>query len=164
MQADQLAVLDLPELVDGAAHRAVFPALATAGVDQEVDVVPEFGPQHLLEVGGAHPGPGLQVGAAHVDHDGDGVLAVSKQLGVFIPGAGGHSGVQTAGVGLELPAGGGAAGVEAAQEGGPAGALPALGLLGSGGGLSAAGGGLGLLAALEGEQSAPATYSNLQKS
>ena len=148
MQADQLAVPDLPDLVDSAAHRAVFPALTAAGVDQKVDVVPESGPQHLLEVGGAHSSPGLQVGAAHVDHDGDGVFTVSKQLGVLISGAGGHGGVQTAGVGLELPAGGGAASVEAAQEGGPAGALPVLELLGSGGGLSAAGGGLGLLAAL----------------
>ena len=65
----------------------------------------------------------------------------TKLLGVFIPGFGGHGGVQTAGVGLELPAGGGAAGVEAAQEGGPAGALPAL----------------------EGEQSAPAAQEQGQE-
>ncbi len=119
LQAHHLAILDLPNLVDGTADGGIFPGLAAAGIDQQVDAVPKLGRQHLLEIIGPHAAAGFQIRTAQIEHDGDGILAVSQQAGVFFPGAGGHRGIQPACVSRTLPAGGDTAASQAAQYLGP---------------------------------------------
>ena len=90
LQAHQLPALHLPDLVGGTAHRRVLPALAPPGIHQQVDILSEFSGQHLLQVIGAHAAAGLQVGAAHIHHNGNGVLSLPQQPGVLFPRPGGH--------------------------------------------------------------------------
>ena len=51
---------------------------AAAGLHDHVHLVGDGGLHHFTEVAGAHAVLGLQIRAAHVDHDGDGVLSVAQ--------------------------------------------------------------------------------------
>ena len=93
LQAVELAVVHLIDLVDGGGDDVVLPLLAAAGADDDVDVLVRRGVQHLLEVCGAHGVLGFQVGAAHIDHDGGGVLAVALEHHSLLTGGGGDGGV-----------------------------------------------------------------------
>ena len=132
LKADHFSVPHLPDLVGPAGHQIVLPALAPPSVYQQVKPVPNPGRQHLLQIGGAHAVPGLQVGAAHIDHNGGGVPPVSQQLGVLLPGPLRHGGVQPPDVGRTVPAGGHAAAPQPAEQLGPVRAgnrSPLVGLL-----------------------------------
>ena len=118
-QLRQRAVFDLVDLVHAVGDAVDLPLLAAAGVDDDVHVGAERGLGHLLQVVGRHAGLRLQVGAAHVDHDREFVLAAAEDLRALGAGAGGHGAVQLARVGRAGPAGGdGAAAGEAAQQAG----------------------------------------------
>ena len=103
-QAVELAVFDLVDLVDAVGHDLVVPAGAAAGVDDHVHIVGELGLGHLDDVLGAHRAAGLQIRAAHVDHDGNGVLPLPLDDGALGAGAGGHAAVHRAGVGVDVAA------------------------------------------------------------
>ena len=106
-QTVQLSVFDLPDLICAAADLVAVPAGTAAGIDQQTDFVrSELSRQHLLQIGSSHTAAGLQVRAAHIDHDGNGILSAAPQLGPLGPGGGVHLGVQPPGVGLSPPAAG----------------------------------------------------------
>ena len=100
-QALQAAVFDLIDLVILVADDIVVPLGAAAGIGQDADVIAQLGVGHLHQVAGRHGAAGLQVRAAHIDHDGDIVLIVAVDRRALGPGAGGHRGVHTAAVGLD---------------------------------------------------------------
>ena len=149
-QAGHLSAPDLIDLVDAAADHAVAPALAAAGIDQQIDLVADVGVEHFLQVGGTHAAAGFQVGAAHIDHDGNGVLAVAADDRALVTGALGHRTVQFGGVGGQFPAGTNAAAAQIAQKD--------AGIQGNGAGLTGLTG-LGILGCLglRGEHFAAAT-------
>ena len=118
-QRDQLAGLNLVDLVDGVGDALGLPLLAAAGVDDDVHVFADGCVRHLGQVVGGHAGLGFQVGAAKIDHDGKDVLAAAEDVRVLCAGAGGNGLVQRADVRLAVPAGGDrAAAGEAAQKAG----------------------------------------------
>ena len=88
LQPLQSTGADAVDLVDGVGHDVVLPGLAAAGQDDEVDLVGETGLGHLAQVGGRHAVFGLQIRAAHVDHDGDGVLAAAERRDALVAVAG----------------------------------------------------------------------------
>ena len=70
----QVAGDDLVDLVAARADDVVVPARAAARVDDQVHLVADRGARHLQQVLGGHAAAGLEVGAAHVDHDRHDVL------------------------------------------------------------------------------------------
>ena len=105
-QTVKLAVLGFVDLVDAVGHDLVVPAGAAAGVDDHVHIVGKLRLGHLDDVLGAHRAAGLQIRAAHVDHDGHGVLALALDNGALGAGTGGHVVIHRAGVGVDVAAAG----------------------------------------------------------
>ena len=93
-QLQKAALLDLIDLVFAAADDIVVPAAASAGVDDQIHVVGNFGGSHFLQVGSRHFAAGLKVGAAQVDHDRHDIFAVSNDLRALFTGPGNHFTVQ----------------------------------------------------------------------
>ena len=114
-QTQHAVVLDLPDLIGLAADHIVLPLVAAAGVDDQIDLVADGGIQHFLQVCGGHAAAGFQIGAAHIDHDGHFVFAITQNAGVLVAGIGDHGGIQRAGVVGTAPAGGDAAAAQVAQ-------------------------------------------------
>ena len=84
--------LDLVDLVHGAGNDVVLPGPAAAGLHDHVHLVGDGGLHHLAEVAGAHAVLTFKVRATHVDHDGDGVLAVALGDDPLGPGLPHHGG------------------------------------------------------------------------
>ena len=91
-QAAQAPGLDLIDLVHGAGDDVVLPGPAAAGLHDHVHLIGDGGLDHFAQVAGAHAVLGFQVRAAHVDHDGDGVLAVADGRDPLGPGLPHHGG------------------------------------------------------------------------
>ena len=93
LQKKQPAFFYLIDLISTAADHIVVPAAASAGINDQVDIVRDFGGDHLLEVGSRHLAPGFQVGAAQIDHDRHDIFAASLDHSAFFPGFGSHLGI-----------------------------------------------------------------------
>ena len=130
----QVAADHLVDLVGARADHVVVPARAAAGVDDEIHLVADVGAGHLQQVLGGHAALGLQVGAAHVDHDRDLVPASAPDRRELLPRAGGHRAAQVLDIGRLGPVGLGGGGADALQQ--------LLGDAGERGGLLDRGGGL----------------------
>ena len=83
----QSAIHHLVYLIIDGGHHLVLPFSAAAGVDDQVDIVPEIRLRHLHQVAGRHAAPGLQIRAAHIDHDGHNIFSIALQLREPRPGA-----------------------------------------------------------------------------
>ena len=82
------AILDAVNLVDAVADTACAPLLASAGIDDDIDVITVSCGSHLTEVRGCHAALGFKVCTAEIDHHRDGILIVAENLGVFLTRAG----------------------------------------------------------------------------
>ncbi len=101
-KALQLAVPDAVDLVGCTADDVVLPSGAAAGVHQQIDVVRDRCFGHFHQIGGGHRTAGFQIGAAHVDHQGDGIFAAAQDLGVLCAGTGNDVCIYGAGISLHL--------------------------------------------------------------
>ena len=99
------AVFGLVDLVYAGAYDAVFPALAAAGVDQDVYVSGDGRSRDLGQVRRAHAVSGFQIRSAHVDHDGDDILAVSFDLRQLLAGLCIDGGIKVSGIVVPGPVG-----------------------------------------------------------
>ena len=84
---------DLVDLVYTAGHYIIAPALATAGIDDQVHILTDICCQHLLQIGSAHAGAGLQVCATHIYHDGNFITAIALDLSILVASNGSYIGV-----------------------------------------------------------------------
>ena len=75
-------------LVGSALDDLILPLRGAAGLNNHADVVTQCGIHHLFEVGCCHAALALQVGPAHIDHNGDGSGAGSVRI--FCAGAAIH--------------------------------------------------------------------------
>ena len=132
------ALRDAEDLVDLIGDRLVLPLLAAAGEDEDVHLVRELGGGHLHQILGGHAVLRLEVGAAHVDHESDGVLSVADDVGELGAGAGGDGGVEIGNVAVGAPGVGDGRGEHALDRGERGAAALRRLLRGRGGGAAAA--------------------------
>ena len=109
-EALEAAALHLIDLVSVGGNHRVVPPGAAAGIDDDADVVRELRLRHLHQVLRGHAAAGFQVGAAHIDHDGNLVVAVAADDGPLVAGALGdrivhRRGVRIGNLGLAAAAG-----------------------------------------------------------
>ena len=97
LEADQLAALDLIDLILVIADNVIRPFLTSAGVNDEVYVTAKVRLHHLLDVRSRHAVLGFQIRAAKIHHERDHVLAVPKDRRILFPGACRHLRVQGCG-------------------------------------------------------------------
>ena len=100
LEALETAGLDLIDLVAVGCDDGVVPAGAAAGIDDDADIVRKARFGHLDKVPGRHAAAGLEIRAAHIDHDGDPVLPAAENGSALIAGFRRDRGVDGGGVGV----------------------------------------------------------------
>ena len=87
-QAPHAVRCDLIDLIHIVVNDIIVPALASAGIHKQIDLVAEGRRSHLLKVVRRHSAPGLKVGSAHIDHQSDCVFSAAEKLRILFAGAG----------------------------------------------------------------------------
>ena len=90
-QALHAAAHDLIDLIDSAADDIIAPALAASRIDKEIYLASEISRDHFLQVRSSHAASGLQISAAEVNHDRDGIFAVALDLRKLLSRSGSDS-------------------------------------------------------------------------
>ena len=87
-QALHASAHDLIDLIDSAADDIIAPALAASRIDKEIYLASEISRDHFLQIRSSHAASGLQIRAAEVDHDRDGIFSVALDPGKLLSRSG----------------------------------------------------------------------------